>query len=99
MRTSLLMLAAMASIAGVAILASSAGAATVTTNLASADTIAASCAAAPGPAVPLNLDLIPSKPVVGHQSVRGAGDDDGCGEDDEHGGRGSDDSEGVGGDD
>ena len=48
---------------------------------------------------PLNLDLIPSKPVVGHQSVRGVGDDVAAGEGDDHGGRGSAEREGGGEDD
>lgn len=102
MRTSHLIVALLlTSAAYVGTLATSAGAAPVTTDPASADTLAAACGSGPGPgpAVPLNLDLIPSKPVVGHQSVVGVGDDDGCGEDDDHGGHGSDDGEGVGGDD
>lgn len=89
MRTSLLTLVVLASAAGVAAVGSSAGAASTTASTASADIAAAACGANPGPATPLNLDLIPSKPVLGHQSVRGAGDDDGCGEDDDHRGRGS----------
>ena len=99
MRTSLLVLAALVSVAGIATIASSAGAASVMADPAKVDTVATACGVAPGSAAPpLGLDLVPSKPVVGHQSVRGVGDDDGCGEGD-HGGRELGENEGSGGSD
>lgn len=100
MRTSRIILSALVLAAGVATIASAAGAASVLAGLTIGDEAANSCGATTAAAVPLNLDLIPSKPLAGHQSVRGVGgDDDGCGEGTELHGRGPDDGEGTGGSD
>ncbi len=100
MRTSRLTLSALILAVGLATIVSAAGAASVVADPAIADTAANSCGAGTAAAVPLNLDLIPSKPLAGHQSVRGVGDDDdGCGEDTERSGRGADGSEGTAGSD
>ena len=99
MRTSRLILSSLLLAAGLAAIASTAGAVSVLTASANADAAGNSCGTGTAAAAPLNLDLIPSKPLIGHQSVRGVGDDDGCGEGTEAGGRGSDDSDGAGGSD
>lgn len=72
MRKSLLLLAALVPIAGIAGISAFA-------LPAAADSDDGSCAAQPAlQAGPLNLDAIPTKPVTGPLSVRGAGDDDDC---------------------
>lgn len=98
MKTSLLVLATLVSVIGFSTLASSAGATSVMTDADSADIVSTSCGTAAALAGPLNLDLIPSKPVVGHQSVQGVGDDDdGCAGEAEH--EGNESGEGEGGSD
>jgi len=97
MRTSRIVFATLALAIGIGTFASSVIAKSVVRT--DSPDIAAACGLGTASTVPLNLDLIPSKPVVGHQSVRGVGDDEGCGEDAEHDARGSDEGEGSGGDD
>jgi hypothetical protein len=100
MKTSRLILSALILATGLATIASAAGAGSVLTDPTVANAAVTSCGIGTAAAVPLNLDLIPSKPPAGHQSVRGVGDDeDGCGEGTELDGRGSDHSEGTGGSD
>ncbi|MDR3470979.1 MAG: hypothetical protein P4M09_04730 [Devosia sp.] len=97
MRKSLLLVAALVPIAGLAgvfSLASSAGAASIAAAPGT-ETIASACGGAPASAGPINLDLIPSQPVTGHQSVRAVGDDDGCGGEDGLGGREHEGAEGA----
>ena len=100
MRTSRLILSTLLLAAGLATIASTASAVSILAAPAKAETAADACGAGTATADPLNLDLIPSKPLAGHQSVRGVGDDDdGCGEGTEHGGRFSDEGKGAGGND
>lgn len=89
MKISALAIAALVSVAAVA----TAGAASIPLNSGIDGSPATACGAGTATPAPLNLDLIPTKPVVGHQSVASVGDDDGCGED-EHEGRQSRDGEG-----
>lgn len=99
MRKSLLLIAAlvpMSGLAGVLSLSSSAGAASIAADPTTAtETVATACGTGSAAADPINLDLIPSKPVTGHQSIQGVGDDDGCGGDDEHGGSEHEGAEGA----
>ena len=100
MKTSRLIISALILATGLALVASAAAAASVLADPIVADAAISTCGTGTAVAVPLNLDLIPSKPLAGHQSVRGVGDDDDvCATDTERGGRGADDSEGTAGSD
>jgi hypothetical protein len=99
MRKSLLLIAVLVPLSGIAgalSLAASAGAASVATDSSTTETVASACGSgAPLSADPINLDQIPSQPVTGHLSVQGVGDDDGCGGDDGHEGGEHEGAEGA----
>ncbi|MEO8756587.1 MAG: hypothetical protein ABI398_02380 [Devosia sp.] len=84
MRKSLLMLAALVPLAGLAAISSAANTPALA-NAIVADGSSTTCGATPAVAGPINLDQIPVKPIAGALSVRGCGDDD---EDGGHEGRG-----------